>query len=392
MSCYDFDTVVERHNTDCLKYDFAEERHRPADVLPFWVADMDFKTAPEITEAIQKRVQQGIFGYTDVKEHYYDAVSSWYTRRFGYTPAPESLTVTPGVVFAICCALQAFTNPGDSVLIQNPVYYPFSESILAQNRKLIDSPLVNRNGHYETDFDDFENKIRKNRVKLFILCSPHNPVGRVWKKDELLHIAEICLKYHVTIFADEIHSDFVFGKNVHTPFPSLSREIEQMTIWGTAPTKTFNLAGLQVSNIFIANGKMRDTFRHAMDAAGYSQPNTLGLTAAEAAYRCGEAWFSKLHLYIEENMNRTLQYLQNKEPRIQSVKPEGTYLMWLNCCGLGLSPDELDDLVENKAKLWLDSGRIFGHQGEGFQRINVACPWSVLERGLQQLAEAAHSV
>lgn len=385
---YDFDTVYDRRGTDCLKYDFNAERGIKDSVIPLWIADMDFKTAPEITDALALRIAHGIFGYTDVKKHYYDAVASWYTERFGYTPSSESLFVTPGVVFALCTAIAAFTDEGDSVLIQNPVYYPFSESIRAQNRSLIDSPLVNHSGRYEIDFADFENKIRNNHVKLFVLCSPHNPVGRVWSKQELVRIQEICLKYDVVVFADEIHSDFVFGSSRHIPFPSLSKEAERICIWGTAPTKTFNLAGLQVSDIFIADEKKRKLFKSALDSSGYSQPNTLGLTASEAAYRSGAAWFDELRSYIYDNMQFAVDFLHEHEKRIIVSIPEGTYLMWLDCRSLGLSTSMLDDIIINKAHLWLDSGRIFGKEGEGFQRINAACPRKILAQALEQLIDA----
>jgi cysteine-S-conjugate beta-lyase len=386
---YDFEKITDRHGTDCLKYDFTAERHVPDDVHSYWIADMDFPTAPSITEAIIRRVQQGIFGYTDVKDHYYEAVASWYALRFGYTPERHSLIVTPGVVFALCAAIYAYTQPGEGVLLQNPVYYPFSESIVALGRKLVNNPLVNHDGYYEIDFDDFEQKIKNNNVKLFLLCSPHNPVGRVWKRIELEHIAAICLKYNVKIFADEIHCDFVYKPNVHIPFPSISKEVENITIWGTAPTKTFNLAGLQVSNIFIKNREMYQTFRHALDAFGYSQKNTLGLTASEAAYRTGGEWVDQLKSYIEHNAEQTVAYFVEHETRIKTYKPEGTYLIWLDCRMLGLTTQKLEELVIKKAKLWLDSGSVFGPEGNGFQRINIACSWSYLEEGLRQFCTAA---
>jgi cystathionine beta-lyase len=385
---YDFDTVYDRCGTDCLKYDFNAERGMPDDVLPLWIADMDFKTAPEITDALARRIAHGVFGYTDVKNHYYDAVASWYALRFGYTPSRESLFVTPGVVFALCTAIDAFTNQGDAVLIQSPVYYPFRESIRAQKRTLVDSPLVNQNGRYEIDFADFEQKICENHVKLFILCSPHNPVGRVWSQQELARIEEICVKHDVVVFADEIHSDFVFGSSRHVPFPSLSKEAERICVWGTAPTKTFNLAGLQVSDIFIADEKKRKLFKSSLDAAGCSQPGTLGLTASEAAYRSGGAWFDELHSYIKDNMQFAVDFLHEHEKRIGVRFPEGTYLMWLDCRPFGLPSSQLDDILINKAHLWLDSGRIFGREGEGFQRINAACPRKVLAQALNQFTNA----
>jgi len=387
---YDFDTIIDRHNSDCIKFDFTAERHRPDDVLSYWVADMDFPTAPELTSAIIERASSGIFGYTDVKPHYEKAVSAWYTKRFGYTPKEQSLVVTPGVVFAIAAAIYAFTKPGDGVLIQNPVYYPFAETVQAQGRTLVTNDLVNKDdsGYYEIDFKDFERKIKENNVRLFLLCSPHNPVGRVWKRQELEQLAEICLENGVKVFADEIHSDFVYAPCRHIPFAALSDKVADNTILATAPTKTFNLAGLQVSDIFISNDEMRRNFLHALDAFGYSQKNTLGLVASEAAYTKGEAWFEAVKKYIEQNIDRSIAFIKKELPQVKVRKPEGTYLIWLDFRGLGLTCREIDDIILNKAKLWLDSGRIFGSSGQGFERINVCCSWSYLEQGLIRLAQA----
>lgn len=391
---YDFDSFTDRHGSDCIKFDFTSERGKPGDVHSYWVADMDWPTAPVIVNAIVERAKQGIFGYTDVKPHYFNAVASWYSRRFAYSPKEGSLTVTPGVVFAIAAAIYAFTKEGEGVLIQNPVYYPFSETVEAQNRKLVVNELVNQNdsGYYVIDFDDFEKKIVEGNVKLFLLCSPHNPVGRVWKKEELLKMAEICLKHKVLILADEIHSDFVWGKNSHTVFPSLSKEIEDNTIWATAPTKTFNLAGLQVSNIFITNRELFRKYRVALDAFGYSQKSILGLTASEEAYKNPEAedWFNQAAIYIEKNIDRLIEFVKKREPRIKILKPEGTYLVWLDIRDYGLTVKEQNALLVNKAKLWVDSGEIFGRCGEGFVRFNVCCPWKYLEEGLDALCTALH--
>lgn len=367
----------------------------PDDVHSYWVADMDWPTADSITEAIVRRARQGIFGYTDVKPHYFNAVASWYTRRFSYTPRQGSLTVTPGVVFAIAAAIYAFTKEGEGVLIQNPVYYPFSETIEAQGRRLLVNELVNENdsGRYLIDFDDFEKKIVQGNVKLFLLCSPHNPVGRVWEKEELLKMAEICLRHDVLIFADEIHSDFVWGKSRHTVFPSLSEKIEDRTIWATAPTKTFNLAGLQVSNIFITNRELFRKYRAALDAFGYSQKSILGLTASEAAYTEPDAedWFNQASAYIEGNIDRLIAYVNKNAPQIKIQKPEGTYLVWLDIRAYGLSVKEQNELLVHRAKIWVDSGEIFGKCGEGFVRFNVCCPWKYLEEGLDAFCAALSS-
>ena len=382
---YDFDSVIDRHGTACLKFDFAEERHRPADALSYWVADMDFPTAPEVIDALSARVANGIFGYTDVKPPYFEAVQAWYRGQFGYTVQRPWLVVTPGVVFALALAVQAFTSEGDGVLIQNPVYYPFSETVIANRRTLVVNPLRWKDGRYEIDFADFERKVASGTVKLFLLCNPHNPGGRSWTRQELSRLAELCAKHNVVVFSDEIHSDFVWQPAVHTVFASVSPAAEALTVTATAPTKSFNLAGLQLSNIFVANDALRAKYRHALDAFGYSQPATLGLTACEAAYRHGKPWLDAVRRYLTGNIDRAVRYINDANIGITAYKPEATYLVWMDCNGLGLSDRELNDAITHKAKLWLDAGTIFGKEGEGFQRINVATSWAYLEQGLERL-------
>lgn len=384
---YDFDKIIDRTGTSCLKYDFAAERGYPQGIKPFWVADMDFTTPQGVIDTLTKAVQHGIFGYTDPKKAYVDVLAKWFKKHHNWDVSYEELTITPGVVFALAMAVRAYTEPGDNVLIQQPVYYPFSEVIRSNGRNIINSPLVYHDGRYDIDFADFEQKIVDNDVHLFILCSPHNPVGRVWTKDELLRLAEICLKHDVTIVADEIHHEFIRPGHQHTVLASLSEEIAQHTITCTAPSKTFNLAGLQVSNIFIKNDTLRRRFRTEVSAAGYSQPNTLGLFASQAAYTYGEDWLVALRAYLEENYQKTKAFLQQNMPKVHLVEPEGTYLIWLDFRAYNLTDKELDDIIINDANLWLDSGHIFGPDGSGFQRINTACPWAVLEDALHSLAE-----
>ena len=385
---YNFDEVINRKGTSCLKYDFAVERGYPKDVLPFWVADMDFRTAPCVIEELQKRVAHGIFGYTDPGADYRAAVWNWMREQHGWTPAEGSLTITPGVVFALGMAVQSFTAPGDAVLIQQPVYYPFSRIILGNDRQLVNSPLVLKDGHYEIDFVDFEQKITQHRVKLFLLCNPHNPAGRVYTRAELQKMALICYQHGVTIVSDEIHSDFVRDGHTHTVLASISKEIAQHVITCTAPSKTFNLAGLQISNIFIENEQLRKKFRATIDHAGYSQPNALGLFAAQAAYEKGLPWLNELKAYLEANYQRTKSFLAKELPKVTLIEPEGTYLLWLDFRAYGLTAKELDDIIVHDAGLWLDSGHIFGKDGEGFERLNIACPWATLETGLKKLAAA----
>lgn len=385
---YDFDRLIERKGTNSLKYDFAAERGKPEDVIPLWVADMDFQTPQEVTDAMIEACRHGIFGYTEVKLPYFQTVQNWYRTHFQWEPQASWLVKTPGVVFAICTAIRALTEPGDSVLIQRPVYYPFTDSILGNGRTLVNSPLIYRGGRYTIDFEDFEAKIIENRVKLFILCNPHNPVGRVWSEEELAGMGDICLKHNVTVVSDEIHADFVYSGRRHTVFAGIKPEYSDITITCTAPSKTFNLAGLQVSNIFISNRELRRTFRKEMYRTGYIDLNTLGLVACQAAYEKGRPWLEELRLYLKGNLDFIRAFLEKELPQITLVEPEGTYLVWLDFRALGMTDEQLDQFMLHEAKLWLDHGSMFGPEGEGFQRINIACPRETLERAFTQLKHA----
>ena len=318
---FDFDTVVNRKGTNSLKYDFSKERGKPEDILPLWVADMDFPTAPPILERLEKTVRHGIFGYSEGKEDYFQAVSGWYREHFQWEVERKWLVKTPGVVFAIAAAIRAFTKEGDSILLQQPVYYPFREVIVDNNRYLVNSPLQMVNGHYEIDFEDFEQKIKENQVKMFLLCSPHNPGGRVWKEWELRKIGDICVENDVIVVSDEIHSDFVWENNKHLIFSSLSPEYARRTITCTSPSKTFNLAGLQISNIFIPNQQMRRAFRQQMAAAGYSQVGIMGIVAGQAAYEEGEEWLLAVKKYIWDNYLFLKEYIEKNIPQIHVIVP-----------------------------------------------------------------------
>ena len=385
----DFDTVLDRRGTKCLKYDFAVQRGRPADVLPLWVADMDFKTSSYVEDALVRQAQHAIYGYTESDDAYFAAVQGWLAARHGWQVKPEWLQKTPGVVFAIAVAVKACTQPGDAVLIQQPVYYPFREVILDNGRKLVSSDLVLNaaTGKYEIDFADFEAKIVENGVKLFLLCSPHNPVGRVWSRDELLQLGRICQRHGVTVFSDEIHADFVW-QGRHQVFAAVDPAFAEFTITAMSPSKTFNIAGLQASNIFIPDEGLRGKFRQAYNASGYSQLNAAGLIAAEAAYNDGGVWYDAVKAYIRDNIAYMRAFLEERLPELKMTEPEGTYLVWVDFRGLGLTGDALEDFVLHKAKLWLDSGAIFGKVGEGFQRFNVACPRATLQQALEQLERA----
>lgn len=388
---YDFDTIVDRKETNCLKYDFAAERGKPGDVLPLWVADMDFPTAPEILQRLQKTVSHGIFGYSEGKEDYFKAVADWYEKHFGWEVKRNWLIKTPGVVFAIAAAIRAFTKEGDAVLLQQPVYYPFSEAIRDNGRILVNNPLKLRDGRYEIDFQDLEQKIVEQKVKLFLLCSPHNPVGRVWEEWELRKLGDLCLKHGVLVVSDEIHSDFVWPGHEHLVFASLSPDYADISVTCTAPSKTFNLAGLQVSNIFVPNPELKRRLRKAIDQAGYSQVNLMGLVACQAAYEEGEAWLTELKTYLQGNLAFVRNYLKEHLPKIRLVEPEGTYLIWLDFRALGMTEEEREELIVKKARLWLDSGAMFGADGEGFERINIACPRATLEQAFTRLDRALHA-
>lgn len=388
----DFDTIIDRKNTDCLKYDFAKRRGMPEDVLPLWVADMDFKTSSYVEDALAERARHGIFGYSESQTPYFEIVRDWMKRHHDWEVKEPWLIKTPGVVFALAMAVKAYTEPGDGVLIQSPVYYPFSEVIEDNGRRIVSNTLVLGEDHkYYIDFEDFERQIKENQVKLFFLCNPHNPVGRVWTTEELTRLGDICLKYQVTVVSDEIHSDFIF-RGRHQVFADLKREYADITVTCTAPSKTFNLAGLLLSNIFISNRELRHKFRQQVNAAGISQLSPFGLVACETAYTQGEEWYQAMLAYVAENIAFTKEYVEKHLPGVEMVEHEGTYLVWLDFRKTGLSVEELEDLIVNRAKLWLDSGKIFGKSGEGFQRINVACPRQILEEALHRIKEQLQAV
>lgn len=382
---YDFDEIIPRKNTDSLKYDFHARRQMPEDLLPLWVADMDFRAPKEVCDALVEKSLHGIFGYSDSRDDYFEILAKWFLEHYNFPLKPQWLVKTPGVVYALTMAIHAFTEPGDRILIQEPVYYPFRGSIEENERTLIVSELINHKGHYEIDFDDFEKKVSENQVKLFILCNPHNPVGRVWTKEELLHIGEICLQHKVLVVADEIHADFIYEGHSHLSFATLKKEFESITVTLTSPSKTFNLAGLQISNNIIIDRELRHRFKRAIEKSGYSQPNIMGLVACKAAYEHGNLWLTELKDYLAVNLNFLRDYLNMNITKLTLIEPEGTYLVWIDCKALGLSDQELKRIIIEKAKLWLDEGTMFGQGGSGYIRINIACPRAILKQALEQL-------
>ena len=391
-----FDVVPDRRGTASLKWDFAAERGRPEDVLPLWVADMDHATAPTVTNALLWRTRHGIFGYSDPDDAYNAALTGWFSRRYGWRVEAEWNTVTPGVVPALALAVRALTAPGKVVLIEEPVYYPFREVVEDNGRTVAAVPLVrDADGVYRRDLAALEATIEATGSRLLLLCNPHNPVGRVWSRDELAALDEVAARHGVVVVADEIHADLALPGFTTTPFASLGEATAARTITCTSPSKSFNLAGLQVANILITDAHLREAFRRELATTGYSQPNVLGLTACRAAYEGGDAWLDALREHIAAARAHVEARLERIEG-IEAAPCEGTYLLWLDCSGFleatGLEPDELDDVMLHEAGLWLDDGRIFGAGGEGFTRINVACPRVTLDAALDRLEAATAAV
>ncbi|MDR0697479.1 MAG: pyridoxal phosphate-dependent aminotransferase [Christensenellaceae bacterium] len=382
---FDFDCTIDRRNTGSLKYDFFKERGMPDGLIPMWVADMDFKTAPCISQALEQTATAGIYGYSEPMSDYFSAMSKWFRKRFEFVIEEASHVQTPGVVFALAHAVKAFTNVNDSIIIQPPVYYPFSEVIKSNNRILIENPLLKVGDTYEIDFADFEQKIVKHNVKMFIFCSPHNPVGRVWTVQEIMQLSNICLEHGVFIVSDEIHADFVYSGNQHHVFTTVNPKTYDSSMICTSRGKSFNQAGLQVSDIFISNKDYKKKFLHEIAKSGYSQRNTFGLIGAKTAYESGELWLSHLLKYLEGNRDFIKSFLSQYFPEITVTKCEATYLAWLDFSALGLSHKKIAENLVNKAKLWLDDGLIFGKSAEFFFRLNFGCPRQLLTRALEQL-------
>ena len=385
---YDFDTPIDRTHTWSIKHDFKKENGKADNILPLWVADMDFRSPDSVVEALKKAVDHGIFGYSRADESYFDAVAAWYQKRHHLTLQPEWMTCTPGIVFALSIAVRAFTQEGDAVLIQPPVYHPFSRAILRNKRTLVENPLVLKDGHYEMDLEDLEQKVLDEHVKLMILCNPHNPVGRVWTREELTALADICLRHHVYVISDEIHGDFVWQGHEQTPYASISEEACLHSMMCTAPSKTFNLAGMATSNLFIPDPEMRRKFRSELLDVGQENMNRLGLFACRAAYEGGGEWLDQLIGYLAGNLALVRDFCKNRVPQIQLVEPEGTYLAWLDCRELGMTDDELMAFFSDEAKVWLDPGTHSGEQGSGFMRFNLGSSRSVIAQALDQIEAA----
>ncbi len=384
---YDFDEVIDRKNNNAAKYDERERRFGSPGLIPLWVADMDFRVAQPITDALLDKAGQGIFGYTSRPDSYFEAIRAWQKRRNGWDIDPELIGFCLGVVPALSAIVHQFSEKGDRILIQTPVYPEFEEVVEAWDRELLINPLLERDGRYAIDFDGFEQALRRG-PKFFILCSPHNPVGRVWTREELLRLGELCGKYGVRIISDEIHSDLILWNNKHIPTATLSPAIAANTITCISGTKTFNLAGLHACAVVFANPDDKARFDRFWRNLDLMRNNAFSVVAMEAAFRHGEEWLEQLLRYLEDNMRFVQDYCRQYIPAIKPNLPESTYLIWLDCRELGLADQALAEFMARKAGLAMNRGVAFGKGGEGFMRLNAACPRSVLRTALEQLRKA----
>lgn len=385
MKKYDFDTVIERRGTISSKWDGMEPLFGTNDLFPMWVADMDFKAPPEVIEALRERVDHGVFGYTRRFEPYRQAIMGWLDRRHGWAVESQWLRHAPGVVPALAASIMAFTRPGDSVLVQPPVYYPFFNTIRGGGRNVAENPLIFRNGRFEMDFDDLERKLDDSSVKLVFLCSPHNPGGRVWTREELTHFAELCVARGVVVVSDEIHSDIIFKGAKHTPLASISEAIRDRTITTVAPSKTFNIAGLATAVVIIPSRRLRDNYQAVIDFLHIDGGNTFGTIGLEVAYNRGGPWLDELLEYLQENLAFIDSFLAERLPGITMVRPDGTYVPLLDCRSLGRTGQELERILVEKGKVALDGGHWFGTGGEGFVRINIAAPRALIREGMERI-------
>ena len=389
---YDFETVIKRYNTGSFKWDEMAGHgvNESQDIIPFSVADMEFLTAPEIVEAIKFEAENFVLGYSAPTKNYLETVCKWFKNRHGWNAKPEWILPSHGVVDAFFMAVRAFTKEGEGVMLNTPVYYPMYGAIKNQNRVLVDNALINTGTRYEINFEDFERKAADPNTKLLILCSPHNPCGRVWTRDELIKIGEICLKNNVLVLSDEIHCDLIMPGYKHTPFASINDDFANNCVVCTAPSKTFNIAGLQTSNIFIPNEKLREKFLNELKLSNPNpECNILGYRASEAAYKKCGAWLDEVLKIIDTNKNLILDFMAREFPSIKISELQGTYLLWLDLRGLGFSYKELEQKNHEQAKLFFDEGYVFGSQGEGFERWNLACPTRYIKEALERF-EAAY--
>ncbi len=399
---YDFDREISRQGTQSLKWEFIQNddsQWQHTDrcfgenrLLPMWVADMDFRSPQPVVDALVARAQHGIYGYCSKTEGYTRALVNWMEKRQRWKIEPEWISSSPGVVPALCMLVRTFVSPGEKALIQPPVYHPFFEAIRNNDAEVVCNPLVLEGGRYHMDLADLDRKTRDPLLRMVILCNPHNPVGRVWTRDELFCLAEMCLERNILVVSDEIHGDLMLRGNVFTPYGTLGEPIAQNAIICTAPSKTFNVAGLQTSNIIIPNRALRLRFRKTLRNNGLSGVNAFGLVALQAAYEYGEEWLDQVLDYIEGNLRYLEEYVERNIPQITVISPEGTYLVWLDLRKLGLDSQALRRLIMTQARVYMDDGSKFGDEGAGFQRMNIACPRSLLVEALERIKRAIDSL
>ncbi|MBN2237686.1 MAG: PatB family C-S lyase [Bacteroidales bacterium] len=381
---YNFDELIDRSHSNSVKYDLRQHFFGTDQVIPLWVADMDFATPSCIRKAVIERAEHEIYGYSIKPQGYFKSIKNWLKIRHNWQIPENSICFSPGVVPGLAVSILAFTNPGDKIIVQTPVYFPFFTSILDNEREMIINPLKETEGYYQMDLDDLRSKI-DSKTKMILLSSPHNPVGRVWKKEELEELVQICIENKILIISDEIHADLVYKSHQHLPIASLSEEAKQQTITFMAPTKTFNMAGLSTSFAIIENQEIRDKYNYALNAFHLNNGNLFGNVATEAAYNLGANWLDQMLDYTSRNIDFAQEYLATNLPQIKFVKPEGTYLLWINFKSLQLEDKALTEFLIHKARIGLNAGTVFGENGSGFMRMNVACPRSLLEKALNQL-------
>jgi cystathionine beta-lyase len=387
MKKYNFDEIIPRSGTNCIKYDAREWMFKTNDVLPLWVADTDFRTPDFIVDAIKKRVEHEIYGYTFKPDSYYDAIIGWMKRRHDWDVKKEWISFSPGVVAGLTIAIETFSKPGDGVIVQPPVYFPFFDSVKGTKRKLVENPLKIENGRFTFDFEDLKSKIDEN-TKLLLLCNPQNPGGMVWTRSELEKLSAICLENGIMVISDEIHSDLIFNGHAHIPFATLSEEAAKNSVVCMAPSKTFNVAGLASSLVIIPDKNKHARYERALNIGHLGMGNIFGSVAMEAAYAKGDEWLNQLMDYLWENYLFLEKFIRKNLPKVKVMKPEATYLIWLDFRAYGMNDEELMKFTVEKAKVGLNNGARFGTGGDGWLRLNIGCPRSVLEEGLERLKSA----
>lgn len=380
---YDFDKQIPRRGTDSYKWDSAKS----GDVLPMWVADMDFHTAPAIVDALCRRVQHGIFGYTRVPDSYYKAITDWFARRHSWAINREWIIYTSGVVPAVSAIIKALTVPGDKVLVQTPVYNCFFSSIRNNGCEIVTSPLVHTDNTFTIDYDDLEKKVADPKMKVMLLCNPHNPVGRIWRREELIRIGKICIRHEVTVVSDEIHCELVFPGHTYTPFASISDEFLRHSVTCISPSKAFNIAGLQIANIICADACRRAQIDRAINDNEVCDVNPFGVIATQSAYNEGEEWLNQLIQYLHANYLYMQEFCREHLPNFPITLLEGTYLVWMDCRTLGIPSEDIEQQLVDKTGLWLNAGTMYGVEGEGFMRWNIACPRATLMEGLKRFMD-----